>query len=171
MIVTNDSRQIGCACIDTHTHTRSMHICMYTRNAHRSLLETGMPAIKAGATEIRGRRKERGKINSFKCEISAETIFCLFTPSSCSPQPCSTKQSRSHSTHFSYNTVAQCMRINFCTELLHRALRWGTSQVFWGLVTNTLTLARTSTAAGLSKCVLLQSSPRAVWHRREQQCQ
>ena len=142
-----------------YIHTRSTYTCMYIRNAHRSPLETGMPAIKAGATEIRGRRKERGKMKSFKCEILAETIFCLLTPSSCSPQPCSTKQSTSHSPHFSYNTVAQYMKIPFWIELLHCAQRWGTSKVFWGLVTNTLTFAWTFTGAGLRKYVLLQSSP------------
>lgn len=54
---------------------------MYIRNAHArgSLLETDMSAVKAGATEIRGRRKERGKKKSFKCEILAELS------SACSP--------------------------------------------------------------------------------------
>lgn len=41
-----------------------MYICMCIKNTHvhGNLSETGMSAIKAGATEIRGRREERGKI-------------------------------------------------------------------------------------------------------------
>lgn len=107
--VTNENCQICCACVDTHIYTHSMYTCMYIKNAcaQRSLLQTDVPAIKASATVTRGRRKEKGKMKRFKCEILAETIFCLLTPSSCSPQPCSTKQSTSHLPHFSYNTVAQ----------------------------------------------------------------
>lgn len=76
IIAANDNRQICCTCIDTHIHvyiytytciyiyTHSMYICMCIKNTHvhGNLSETGMSAIKAGATEIRGRREERGKI-------------------------------------------------------------------------------------------------------------
>lgn len=76
-----------------------MHRCVWVQHLYPYLYQkcTGtyespgdghIPVSKAGGPGIRGRR-DGGKMKSFRCGLFAATIFCLLTPSSCSPPPCS----------------------------------------------------------------------------------
>lgn len=120
-----------------------------------------------GCHPISGQGGKRGaRWKAFECDILAGTIFSpplAAAHSLAAPHSACNTGGPGHE-----NTFPKFNHITLCTTM--ECFR-GTSEMLWGLVPNTPTLALTSTGAGLRKCVLLQSSAHSLVHGREQQCQ
>lgn len=106
------------------------YVCIRNAWAHTSLLGTDVYS-KAGGPGIRGRR-DRGKMKSFSCGLFAATIFCLLTPSSCSPPPCSAGAGHLAS---ATRQLPGAGEVPFC----HCARCMGTAEAFQSLGTNSKT--------------------------------